>query len=189
MITQLIQTIYWLALSTWFGGSLFIALAAPIVFRTIRDADPILPHVLSVNLENQHGSLLAGSVVGNLLRMLSLVQLICACILLVMILAQWALMDWGSGIELWPAILRSALFVAAVLLLIYDRWFIWPKALRYRQEYIDHADEPEVANPAKEQFDHYHHESVRTLFIIIGVLSLIIVLSVRFAVTVTARFH
>ena len=31
---HIIQIIYWLSLSTWFGGVLFIAVAAPIVFRT-----------------------------------------------------------------------------------------------------------------------------------------------------------
>ena len=44
------QILYWLALATWFGGLLFIAVAAPVIFRTIHESDPILPTVLSVNL-------------------------------------------------------------------------------------------------------------------------------------------
>ena len=57
---QLVQIVYWLALATWFGGVLFVAIAAPAVFRTVRENNPVLPHVLSVNLEGQHGTLLAG---------------------------------------------------------------------------------------------------------------------------------
>ena len=45
-------------------------------------------------------------------------------------------------------------------LVVYDTWFVWPRIQTFRQEYIDHADEPDVANPAKEQFDRYHQESV-----------------------------
>ncbi len=48
---QLIQIVFWLALSTWFGAVLFIAVAAPIIFRTVRESNPVLPMVLSVNLE------------------------------------------------------------------------------------------------------------------------------------------
>jgi hypothetical protein len=67
---HLVQILYWLALSTWFGGVLFVALSAPVIFRTVREQNPLLPTVLSVNLEGQHGTLLAGSIVGNLLTML-----------------------------------------------------------------------------------------------------------------------
>src|SRR5690348_16751309 len=90
---QVVQIIYWLALSTWFGGVLFIAIAAPIIFRTIRESNPLLPTVLSVNLEGQHGTLLAGSIVSNLLGMLLKVEMICAAALLLTIIVQWV-MHW-----------------------------------------------------------------------------------------------
>src|SRR5437868_4161395 len=102
---QAIQVTYWLALSTWFGGVLFIAIAAPIIFRTIMDADPTLPKVLSVNLEGQHGTLLAGTIVGNLLAMLGRVQLACAGVLLPVIGAQWFYIP-HTGIDLVLPILR-----------------------------------------------------------------------------------
>ena len=78
---QLVQIVYWLALSTWFGGVLFVAMAAPVIFRTVRENNPVLPHVLSVNLEGQHGTLLAGSIVGSLLARLAWVQLACGGII------------------------------------------------------------------------------------------------------------
>ena len=168
-----IQIAYWLALSTWFGGVLFVAVAAPIIFRTIREADPTLPKVLSVNLEGQHGTLLAGEIVGNLLSTISRVQLVCAAVLFLAILAQWFTID-RTGLNIIPAILRSAMYLAAVALIIYDWRIVWPRIQQYRQEYIDHADEPDIANPAKEQFDRYHQESVsilrNVLFLLLGII-------------------
>ncbi|MGH7179022.1 MAG: hypothetical protein ACREJC_16715, partial [Tepidisphaeraceae bacterium] len=170
---QLIQTLYWLALSTWFGGVLFIAIAAPIVFRTMREFNPTIPTILSVNLENQHGTLLAGSIVANLLGVLLWLELACAGALGLTILGQWFFVD-RSGASLVSAILRTAMYAAAVGMLVYDRWFVWPKVWKFRQEYIDNADNPDVANPAKDQFDRYHAESVsvlrNVLFLLLGII-------------------
>src|SRR4051812_8518310 len=91
------QILYWLALATWFGGVLFVAVAAPIIFRTVREANPVLPGVLSVNLEGQHGTLLAGSIVGDLLGTLNRVQLACAAALFITIIGQWALSDHAGS--------------------------------------------------------------------------------------------
>jgi hypothetical protein len=170
---QAIQVAYWLALSTWFGGVLFVAIAAPIIFRTIRDADPTLPKVLSVNLESQHSSLLAGTIVANVLETLTRVHLVCAVVMLVAILGQWVFID-RSGMNLLLPILRAAMFAAAMALLIYDWRVVWPRIKRYRQEYLDHADEPDIANPALDQFDRYHQESVtilrNMLFLLLGII-------------------
>src|SRR5690349_16620971 len=113
---QFIQIAYWLALATWFGAVLFIAVSWPVIYSTVREADPVLPTVLSVNLEGQHGSLLAGTIVANLIARLTRIQLICAGVLLIAIAVQlgarWQ--DWASGIP------RLILFLAAVGLVAYD---------------------------------------------------------------------
>ncbi|HET6249148.1 MAG TPA: DUF4149 domain-containing protein [Tepidisphaeraceae bacterium] len=159
---MLIQFLYWLALATWFGGVFFVTIAAPIIFKTIRESDPTLPTVLSVNLEGQHGTLLAGSIVANLLATMMRIQLICAVMLVVAFVGQWIILFHAQfGLLL----LRTALFVIAVVLLGYDWQVIAPRIYKYREEYIDHADEPELANPAKEQFDRYHRESITVLMI------------------------
>lgn len=170
MLFQLIQIVYWLGLATWFGGVLFVAIAAPVIFRTVRENNPLLPHVLSVNLENQHGTLLAGAIVGNLLRMLVRVQAVCAGALFLALGAQWFWVNLHDRSQLITIILRSALFVAAVILMAYDALSVAPKMWRHRQEYLDHADEPDIANPAKDQFDRLHHESVTILGIVLFVL-------------------
>ena len=170
---DLVQIVYWLALSTWFGGVLFIALSAPVIFRTIRESDPTLPTVLSVNLEGQHSTLLGGTIMSNLLAMLLRIELACAAAMLITIIAQLVLQvqDWLS------AAVRIALFVAAVVFVIYDWRFVWPQIIHHRQEYIDHADEPEVANPARAQFNRYQRESLMLLMAVVGLLLGVIVFS------------
>lgn len=176
MTFQLIQTLYWLSLATWFGGVLFIALSSPVIHRTVRESNPILPDVLAVNLENQHAALLAGTIVSNLLAILSNIQLICAGVVFVMLIGQWIMIPLND-LNVWQGLLRSILFVAAVGVAAYERFWVTPRARRYREEYIEHADDPDVANAAKDRFDYYDRESVRTLLAIVVVLSLMIVFS------------
>lgn len=166
---QIVEIIYWLALSTWFGGVLFIAIAAPIIFKTVREANPVLPNVLSVNLDGQHGTLLAGTILANLLSRLAGVQIVCGAVLLLCSIAQFFLISLEDR-NLAAAILRLCLIVVAMGIASFDRWIIWPKLFQYRQEYMDHADEPEIANPAKENFDREHHRSVTLLSAILFLL-------------------
>ena len=178
-----VQIVYWLALSTWFGGVLFIAVSAPIIFRTIRESDPTLPTVLSVNLEGQHSTLLGGTIVSNLIGMLLRVELACAAILAIAIAVQW-----GMHVQDWPAMLiRTVLLAAAVILVIYDWRVVWPRIKHHRQEYIDHADEPEIANPARIQFDRFQRESVLMLMIVVTLLLGIIVFSTTISHAVALR--
>ncbi len=177
MAFQLVMIVYWLALSTWFGGVLFIALAAPIIFRTVRQANPVMTDVLSVNLEGQHGTLLAGSIVGNLLQRLSQVELICAGAILLALIAQSFVIDITPEISdpnLRAAILRWILFLVCIAIVAYDHFVLWPRISRFKQEYLDHADDPEVANPAKERFDEEHRRSVTllsaVLFLLLGLV-------------------
>ena len=176
ILFMLVQTVYWIALSVWFGGLLFVAIIWPIIFRTIAEADPTLPTVLSVNLEKSHGSLLAGNIVANILRLFSTIQLGCAAALLLMLLAQWGVMDLSQRNKL-HAIIRAVLFIAAATIVLYERYAVWPKIMQHRQTYIDHADEPDIANPAKDQFDRYQGEEMRLLFFQIILLSLLMIFS------------
>jgi hypothetical protein len=173
MAFQVVQILYWLALSTWFGGVLFIAVAAPIIFKTVRDANPIMPGVLSVNLDGQHGTLLAGSIVGNLLSRLGNVQILCGTVLLLTSIGQFFMINL-VGQNRVAAILRTCMIGLALAVAAYDRFVVWPRISRYRQEYLEHADDPEVANPAKENFDREHHHSVSllsgVLFLLLGTI-------------------
>src|SRR6188472_1825196 len=94
LFLQIMQIAYWLALSTWFGGVLFIGIAAPIIFRTVRESNPVMTDVLSVNLEGQHATLLAGTIVSNLLARLAKIEIICAAIILLALIPQFLTSEW-----------------------------------------------------------------------------------------------
>jgi hypothetical protein len=175
-VFDLIQILYWLALSTWFGGVLFIAVSAPIIMRAMREEKPILPGVLSVNLEGQHGTLLGGSVIGRIMEVLFRVELACAAVMLVTLIAQWIVLRPSGGYLVTP-ILRAAVYLGALALLIYHWRVLWPRMWKVRQEYIDNADNPDVANPALEQLDRLQAESASVLFFLVTLLLGLIVFS------------
>lgn len=171
---QFVQILFWLSLSTWFGCVLFVAAAVPVIFRTVREANPVLPGVLSVNMEGQHGTLLAGTIVFNLVRQFRVIQLAAAGVLFVAVVAQSFLIDL-SGTNGAAALVRGALFAAAAVTLLVDWRIIGPKVEVFRQEYLDNADEPEIANPAREGFDEQHGRSVLALqFLLFCLLGMIL---------------
>ena len=186
---EIVQIIYWLALATWFGGALFVAIAAPAIMRTVRENNPVLSTVLSVNLEGQHGTLLGGAIIGRIMSVLFPIEIGCAAAVLVAMIAQWALLRPSGGPHLLTAVLRGALYVAAVALLIYHWRTLWPRAWRTRQEYIDHADEPDVANPALDQLDRLQADSAYVQFFLVTLLAGMIVFSanIREAIVVPAQ--
>lgn len=175
-LAALINLLYWLPLATWFGSSVFVAVAAPVIFRVTRESDPVLPMVLSVNLEGQHATLLAGQTVSELLRALGRVAMICWIMMGAALALQWIMlvMRGGEAREIWLPVIRSALYLAAVGLNLYDTRSLRPRVEEARRTYIDNADEPEIANPAKDNFDALHRESVTVLqyliFVLLGLL-------------------
>jgi hypothetical protein len=174
MLFQLVQTVYWLALSIWFGGAMFIGIAVQAIHRTVRENNPVLPHVLSVNLEGQHSTLLSGNIISSLVSIMGRIGLVCAAVLLVAIGSQWFLIDLSDGWQKALAFVRTALFLAATLAVIYNGWFLWPRIMTVRQSFIDNADDPDKANPASEQLDRLQRESemlmILLVFFLLGII-------------------
>jgi hypothetical protein len=189
LLFEFVQILYWLSLCTWFGGVLFVLFAPPIILKTVQESNPLLPLVLSVNLDGQHGTLLAGAIVSNLLGPVIKAELMCASAMLVAIIGQWCLIP-VYGLDLIQPILRSAMFLAAVVFVVHNWRVVWPKVLRYRQEYLDNADDPEKANPALDQFDRYQNESLtivrNVLFLLLGIILFSANIS---AASATFQFH
>jgi hypothetical protein len=170
---EAIQILFWLSLSTWFGGVLFVTLAPPLILRTVRANNPVLPTVLSVNLEGQHGTLLASSIISSLIEPLMRIELACAAGVLIALIGQWSQTELSGG-TLYAGIFRSALYVLAVAFLMFRWRVVWPRLLKHRQEYVDHADEPEIANPALDRFDRDQSEVLallrNLLFALVGLI-------------------
>jgi hypothetical protein len=176
MVFDLTMMIYWLLLAAWFGLVLFGAMATPSIFRTVQDADPTLPTVLSVNLDGQHGTLLSMTIVLQMLQRLVNVQLVCAIGLALSLGAQWALTS-GNGQAVVMTAIRSALFLAAVGLLVYGWRMVWPRLASQRKHYIEHADDPEQADAARDQLVRLQRESDIVQVALAAVLSALVLFS------------
>jgi hypothetical protein len=186
-VFEIVQILYWLALATWFGSVLFVAVTAPVIMRAVREANPVMTSVLSVNLEGQHATLLGGSIIGSIVSLLVRVELACAAALVASVIGHWALLP-REGTTLLMNLVRAALLLAAIGLLVY-RWRVaWPRLWHARQEYLDHADEPDVANPALDRFEHHQREIATVLFVNLTVLLGLILFSanIRAAILIPA---
>jgi hypothetical protein len=174
MLFQLVQTVYWMALSVWFGGAMFIGVAARSIHATVQRSKPRLQGVRSENLEDQHATLLAGTIVGELIAALSRVELICAAVVLVAIAAQWFLIDLPDTWVRTSAFVRSALALAASGVVIYNGFFLWPKIMKTRQEFIDIADDPDKADAASERMDRLQRDGevmlLALVFLLLGII-------------------
>jgi hypothetical protein len=104
------------------------------------------------------------------------IELACGGALLLALVAQWIVLR-PIGPALVTPLVRSALYVGAVGLLIYHWRVLWPAMWKKRQEYIDHADEPDIANAALEELDRRQGESASVLFLLVTLLLGIIVFS------------
>jgi hypothetical protein len=173
---QLVQTVYWLALATWFGGLMFTALVWPVILTTLKEEDPTLPRVLSVNVDHDHASLLAGTLIGAMLRHMAGVQIVCAGFVLVALIAQWLVISEDSLSRL-SALARCILFVAAAGMLVYDRRILWPKIWKAREQFLENADNPDAANPIRDRFNRQQQTSMLLMFLQLVLLSLMIIFS------------
>ncbi len=157
MISPLIDALYWLSLATWFGCVLTSAIVPPIIMRVILHADPTLPRVLSVNLDKQHSTLLAGDVIGAILATLFRLEAFCALALVLPLVGKWFTIH-RTGVNLLVPILVTALYLLALAFLLYGWRIVWPKVLKHRQTYLDNADDPDIANVELDAFDRYSTE-------------------------------
>lgn len=170
---QIVQILYWLVLASWLGGMVFMALAAPVVFAVLRRMNVRVPGYTSMELNEEHPTIAAGEVVGGLLARLAQIQLICAGTLLPLIIAQFLLADLsGPGVAM--GVIRLALWAVAVGLLYYEWRIHYPRTWSLRQQYLEHVDTPEKADPAREAFEKEQRRSElvyqATVMVLIGMV-------------------
>jgi hypothetical protein len=172
MIYQFLTILYWLVLSVWVGSTVYVAAAGAVVFRVLRRREVRLPEIQSNALRDEHATLLGGDIMGALLGRMGQIHIICmaAMLPLLVLLALYAQGTWE-----WAAMgARVALYAAASYLILRDWRTRFPITLRARQEYVEHADEPEVAEKAKAEYEASQRRAERTyqavLFVLLGLL-------------------
>ncbi len=141
--------LYWFALAAWFGATLFLVLAVPIIHAAVERADPTLPTVLSVNLDGRHSALLGGQIVDDLLKRLWPIELVAMVAMTFAQLGEWIVILNNGGDILLPAV-RTGLLVIAAVVAGYGSRVVRPRAAGHRERYVEVADDLEAAAEAAE---------------------------------------
>lgn len=155
--------VYYLALGTWFGTTLMMGLAAANTFRVTRSLQPTLPPSdLPIDSPPEY---LAGQVVNAAFGAMSMVQLGCAGLALVLLVLQCTL--WRDrlqrGPRAWPNVLRTALVVVPALVLVADLAYTRQQMSSLRATMYDAAVTSAERASARERFDGFHKLSERSL--------------------------
>jgi len=164
---RLTQGIYGLALGAWVGAIVMLAIAAAITFRTVRSHEPTLgagPYA-SAALAEQAPEILAGGIVGNVIRGLNVVQAICGIGVGITLLLQCTLFaDRLAGGVLGPMnLVRSGLLLLAACLVLYGTFVVQPEVWSLRETvYAAGASEAE-REAARAAFDQAHGLSERLM--------------------------
>ncbi len=155
----LVQAIYWFGIAAWFGTAVAVLISINSIFRTIKEHDPTLPKVLSVNIDGDHATLLAIDLLVSLLKLLNLVAIFGGTLVMVGGVGQLFLAETGGPrrVEL---ILRGMLLLCSVLLVIYGWRFTTPKLARGLKTYIDQADDPEARSKNRDQIIRCYRDAV-----------------------------
>ncbi len=169
-VWRVVQGLYWLALGTWFGALIMLAMGAAATFKVMRTYHPLtLMPSLPVLGEQTVGSnenvatMLAGSIVGLMLDHLRILEMLCAGVLIFTTLLQLITFRRRlarDGVGQWMNTLRVALLIGAIGALAADTFYVNPRIKELRPAMHD-APEPAVRDALQVEFDRFHGYGVR----------------------------
>lgn len=142
------------SLAFWIGGTLLVALTAPVVFRSLASRDQ------------------AGDLFGEILRRFEAVKHVLSLALVVAVFFE---LEGQGGLErrgVWSGI---AIFLA-VASNVYLAMVLRPR-LKYFRMKVGSFDDAEAGNPWRDRFDRLHRRSVRIL--LAGAVAAAVALSLR----------
>lgn len=159
-VFRLTQGVYWLSLGAWFGAVVMLVIAAAITFGTVRQFHPALglePYN-HPSLVDRAAPILAGSVVGNMLKGLALIQSVCAASVIGCVVLQCTVFreHIQGGMRGWPNLLRVVLIAGPIAILAADRLVLTPRVWEQRNAMYDQNTSDEARSTAKGRFDRLH---------------------------------
>ncbi|MFA9480405.1 DUF4149 domain-containing protein [Phycisphaerales bacterium AB-hyl4] len=164
------QGLYYLALGTWFGALVMLAIAAAITFRTLEEHAFVLQTGLlhAAGVEPDHAAdaprIFAGEVVGQIIQGLTWLQAICALVAIACLLLQTTLFRrrLANAGRSRANLLRTLLVVGPALVLLLNVFWINPNVWQSREAMYDPARTETQRIEARLIFDHHHRLSERT---------------------------
>lgn len=166
---------YFLFLGLWFGAMVMLAVGAAVTFRTVRSFEPSL-HVAPYDrpeLANRAVPILAGGIVGNMLKALAKIQWLCATLVIIAMVMQCTVFADRLG----PALRGGANLARIVLILLplatmaADRYIVTPRIWTLRQTMFNPDLADAARGAAQTEFNRYHKMSERlhgTALVLLG---------------------
>lgn len=164
---RLTNGVYYLALGTWFGAIVMLAISAAVTFHTVRAYEPTL-HASPWNqpeLAAQAPVILAGAIVGGSVHALNIVQIICAIIVALTLIAQHTAFRSYLSCRITSVrnIVRLILIAIPAAVLLLTLCWIMPNILVHRSIMWDMTQTTAVREQAHDDFEHFHKLSERTV--------------------------
>jgi hypothetical protein len=155
-LKTVLRTLLYLALIVWLGGEIFFPVVAAVTFTTL-----------------QPQTHLAGTIVGQLLRILHGMGLVSGMVALALLALAPA---WGMY-KPRSVLLPMALVVLMIGATVYAQFGIIPAMERDRIAAGGAIDAAAPSNPSREDFETLHHRSVHTeaLILLLGLTTLVLV--------------
>lgn len=149
---RLTQVLFWLGVSTWFGG---LVVLGPVVawqlFTTIGQAHV---QVAGMNPQLDQSRELAGLVFGNILQIFYWIELVCLGLITGAAVGQMLLHLhlWNAGV--WLRLLVIVLLAAVTL---HDVFFVAPQVFSQHSQWVaDLTNQPAAASVHEKLFKQYH---------------------------------
>lgn len=176
LLYQAVQIFYWLFLSLWLGGMVFLAFSAPVIFRVVRRLEVRSGVYTDPNLIDEQTEVVAGEIVGTLLARVGQVQMICVTALLPLMAVQLMLIDL-TGSNLGAAAVRLLLWLVALVVLIYEWRVHYPRTWALRKEFLAEAGNPEKADLSRSAFEREHRRSEQLFLVMVCIVVGLVMLS------------
>ncbi len=161
----LVNATYWLGLGVWLGGLIMLAVGAAITFKTSREVGPVLlqPEYNLPEMAGQASNTFAGLIVGNVIKGLTVVQVICA----VLVFGALGLQYWTErkALKARPKLnkVRVVLLLVPLLALAVSMGYVMPRMWEERQAMYNPESTVDARKEARGRFDVLHKLSERSV--------------------------
>ncbi len=167
MLLRIGKFLFWLGLTAYLGGLASLALAAPIIFNTVRKTGSVMTFVPT---GWQNADQLGGEIFGNILQAFSYVE-----VTALLLMGIGTALTTGTGAIILRRI-QIGLLMVITLLTAYNLTVTSPAVWRERTAWREAtAQDIQIASQHKIRFDQLHKQSEligkATLFLLLALLA------------------
>lgn len=174
MLPRILNSIYWLLLSLWFGSVVMSGVTAAIAFPTLRDRGVVIPSFSSVD-PSEHFKIAAGSVMYKVFFVTDIIQLVSVVVVIAITGVQ--LSSRRITLPKVPNLIRIGALVVVLLTVSYQILVLSPRMNANLTQYWKLAENGEDGSTYQQAFEDDHPVASRVLTIDAFALVILVVSS------------